>query len=98
MKNGLITGCADNATGGDAENAKLTVILIVFTRVSSTRVEEQLTVYPLYGLMVGMTEDDHICMGKVLGEMLIITLETIAVTKGCPFIKQVMPHCAMPMR
>lgn len=72
--------------------------MIVYTWVSCARVEEQLSVDPLHSLMMCMAKDNHIGIRKILGKRLMITFKPVPITKSCPLIEQVMPHCSMSVR
>ena len=73
------------------------MVVIVFARIGSARVEEQLSLYPLHGLMMGVAKNDHIGVGVVLGKVLIIAFKAVALLEGRPFIKQVVQHGPVSM-
>ena len=84
--------CAYGSCGGDAQDAKLGMVLIVLARIYRAGVEEDLPVDPFDGLMMGVAKDDHISIGIVLGEVLMIAFKKIAITQGEVFVEQVVPH------
>ena len=66
--------------------------MVVLAGVCGARVEEHLAMHPCDSLMMGVSEDDHIRMGIVPGQGLLVALKAITLPDGEPLIDQVMSH------
>ena len=71
--------------------------IIKFARISCTWIKEALTVNLYIDLMMGMSENDHLRSGVLLGQIALIASERVAHKQILDFIVDIMGNIAMSM-